>query len=183
MRQIGQEIDLGTSIDNNVLKLGPMTMEASSDRIIIVEDPFVSGYECASCGGRGIVNCENCEGTGKSVIVKDGKCSHCQGAKSVACPTCGGKGGTLVLPEASERRPTTGQIVSVGPLVTTFKRGESVLYPSFVGHVLDLEATDVTGQPVVAAIRILQPVDILAKITGHMDLRRTRSSKAMGTAA
>jgi co-chaperonin GroES (HSP10) len=183
MRQVGQEIDLGSSVDNNVLQLGPMTMEACSDRMIVIEDPFVSGYECGTCAGSGVVRCANCDGTGKSVIVKDGKCSHCQGAKTLACPTCGGKGGTLVLPEASERRPTTGQIISTGPEITKFVRGQSVLYQSFSGHVLDLEATSVDGRPVVAAIRILQESDILAKITGHMDLRRTRSSKAMGTAA
>jgi co-chaperonin GroES (HSP10) len=183
MRQIGQEIDLGSSLENNVLTLGPMTMEASADRMIVVEDPFVSGYECSSCGGRGVVNCENCQGTGKSVIVKDGKCSRCQGSKVMKCPACDGKGGTIVVPEVSERRPTTGQIVSVGPKITQYARGESVLYPSFAGHVLDLEATDIDGNAVVAAIRILQESDILAKVSGHLELRRVKKSAALGSAA
>ena len=183
MRQIGQEIDLGSSVENNVLKLGSMTMEASADRMIVVEDPFVSGYECVVCGGRGVVSCENCEGTGKSVIVKDGKCSHCQGSKTMKCPECGGKGGTIVVPEVSERRPTTGQIVSTGPQITQYKRGESVLYPSFSGHVMDLTASDRDGNEVVAAIRILQESDILAKVSGHLELRRVKKSQAVGTAA
>ena len=182
MRQIGQEIDLG-SLESNVLKLGAMTMEASADRMIIIEDPFVSGYECVRCNGRGVLPCENCKGTGSSVIVKDGKCSHCQGGKTMACTECGGKGGTIVVPEVSERRPTTGKIVSIGPLVENYERGESVLYPSFSGHALDFEAMDLQGNPVVAAIRILQPSDILAKISGHMELRRVRKSAALGSAA
>jgi co-chaperonin GroES (HSP10) len=183
VRQIGQEIDLGSSLESNILLLGPMTMEASSDRMIVVEDPFVSGYECTSCNGRGVVNCENCEGSGKSVIVKDGKCSHCQGSKTMKCSACAGKGGTIVVPEVSERRPTTGQIVSVGPKITQFVRGESVLYPSFAGHVLDLEATDLQGNAVIAAIRILQESDILAKVSGHLELRRVKKSAAMSSAA
>lgn len=183
MRQIGQEIDLGSSLENNVLRLGSMTMEASSDRMIVIEDPFVSGYECPTCGGRGVVGCGNCDGTGKSVIVKDGKCSHCQGSKVVKCGACGGKGGTIVVPEVSERRPTTGQIVSVGPKITHFVRGESVLYPSYCGHVMDLEATDLDGNAVVAAIRIVQESDILAKVSGHLELRRVKKSQAVGTAA
>ena len=182
MRQIGQEIDLG-SLESNVLKLGSMTMEASADRMIIIEDPFVSGYECVECNGRGVLPCENCKGTGTSLIVKDGKCSHCQGNRTMACPLCEGKGGTIVVPEVSERRPTTGQVVSVGPLVKDFLRGESVLYPSFSGHALDFEAMDMQGNPVVAAIRILQPSDILAKISGHMELRRVKKSAALGSAA
>ena len=183
MRQIGQEIDLGSSPDNNVLKLGSMTMEASGDRMIVIEDPFVSGYECVTCAGRGVVSCENCKGTGKSAVVMDGKCSRCDGNATMKCPSCGGKGGTIVLPEVSERRPTTGQIVSTGPRISQYQRGESVLYPSFAGHVMDLEASDTNGNAVVAAIRILQESDILAKVSGHLELRRMKKSQALHTAA
>src|SRR6267142_5973894 len=105
---------------SNVLTLGTMEWEAHFDRIIVLQDDFRSGLECKRCLGRdvrkeiSVISCENCNGTGKSVIVKDGKCSMCSGDGVIPCPECKGKGGTLILPENAERRPTTGTIVSAG---------------------------------------------------------------------
>ena len=177
------EIDLESALKTNVLKLGSMELEAHSDRIIVVQDDFVSGYECLTCKGKQEIACDNCEGSGKSVIVKDGKCSKCQGRKAIVCPTCSGKGGVLIIPQNAERRPTTGEILSIGPGVKNFKRGESVIYPSFAGHVWDLTAIDIHGHEVTVVVVCLREDEVLAKVSGHLELRRVRKSAAMSTAA
>lgn len=184
-----QEIDIKSAVETNVLNLGGMTMEAAGDRIIVVEDEFKSGYECGMCEGAGTLICENCNGTGKSSISKDARCSQCQGRKSVTCPECKGKTvveGGLVVPEASVRRPTTGTIVSVGPDVTLrgrFARADSVIYTSFSGHVFELNAFDLAGREIVIVIRVIQESDILAKVSGHLELRRVKKTQALGSAA
>jgi co-chaperonin GroES (HSP10) len=184
-----QEINIKDAIETNVLNLGGMTLEASADRIIVVEDEFKSGYECGMCEGAGSLVCENCNGTGKSSISKDARCSQCQGRKNIVCPECKGKTvvqGGLVVPEASVRRPTTGTIVSIGPDVEArgrFTRAQSVIYTSFSGHVFELNAFDLAGREIVIVIRVIQESDILAKVSGHLELRRVKKSAALGSAA
>ena len=232
-----QEINIKDATTSNVLNLGGLTLEASGDRIIVVEDEFKSGYECLTCEGVGSLVCENCNGTGKSSISKDARCSQCQGRKSVVCPECNGKTvvkGGIVVPEASERRPTTGTIVSLGPdqkqqpcatcagfgnmpeirqikqinpyketpiedstrtfevrcdickgsgTVARYSRGQSVIYTSFSGHVFELNAFDLSGREIVIVIRVIQESDILAKVSGHLELRRVKKSAAVGSAA
>lgn len=181
-----QEIDIKSAVETNVLNLGGMTLEAAADRIIVVEDEFKSGYECSMCEGAGTLICENCNGSGKSSISKDARCSKCQGRKNIVCPECKGKTvveGGLVVPEASVRRPTTGTIVSVGPDVKRFERAQSVIYTSFSGHVFELNAFDLAGREIVIVIRVIQESDILAKVSGHLELRRVKKSAALGSAA
>lgn len=186
------EIDLASAIETNVLKLGTMTMEAHADRLVIVQDPFVSGYECTTCGGAQKVKCENCDGGGKTLRANSSeqliekKCSHCEGTGRVKCGACDGKGGLIIVPDASERRPTTGTIVSVGDQVQksgVFERGQAVIYPSFAGYAYDLVAEDMHGHPVEITIVVLRESEVLAKIAGHLELRRVRKSAALGTAA
>jgi hypothetical protein len=181
-----QEIDLKSAIDTNVLNLGGLTLEASSDRLIVIEDEFKSGYECNLCAGLGSIPCDSCGGTGKSAVVKDGRCARCEGRQNIVCPECGGKGvekGGLHIPEASVRRPTTGTIVSIGPDVKRFKRSQSVIYTSFSGHVFELNAFDLSGREIVIVIRVIQESDILAKVSGHLELRRVKKSAAVSSAA
>ena len=182
-----QEIDLKSAIDTNVLKLGALTMEAFNDRLLVIEDEFRSGYECFDCVGKKKIKspeleelvCENCSGTGQSVINKEARCSRCKGSGRTLCPTCKGKGGVIVVAQASERRPTTGTVVSIGEKVERAQRGESVIYTSFSGHVYDLELPG--GEQIV--IRVIQESDILAKVSGHLELRRVKKSAAMSSAA
>lgn len=197
------EIDLVSALETNVLKLGTMTMEAHADRLLIVQDPFVSGYECTTCGGKTVVNevsyvrCANCKGEGKywkeqpafpsdpvrGFVRTEFKCAECEGTGMIRCPACDGKGGTIIVPDASERRPTTGTIASVGNEVKMFERGQAVIYPSFAGHAYDLTAEDMQGNPVAITIVILRESEVLAKISGHLEMRRVKKSAAMGTAA
>jgi co-chaperonin GroES (HSP10) len=198
------EIDLASALQSNVLKLGTMTMQAHADRLLIVQDPFVSGYECTVCGGKNVINevsyvsCSDCRGRGYRVRVVqpqlgseddqaqetvEVKCSTCDGQGQVVCSACEGKGGVIIVPDASERRPTTGTIASIGNEVTQFERGQSVIYPSFAGHAYDLTAEDMQGNPVQITIVILRESEVLAKISGHLELRRVKKSAALGTAA
>jgi hypothetical protein len=195
------EIDLQSAITTNVLRLGELTLEAHADRIVVVEDEFRSGYECATCGGTGNIKCADCS-DGTSAVNPLIKCKSCAGTTWILCADCGGKGALLVIPEQSERRPTTGTIVSVGPDVarlTRFQamlyaireffgfkvpakrlaRGQSVIYPSFCGHVFDLNAVDLRGTEIQVCIRIMRESEVIAKVSGHLDLRRVQKSVAM----
>jgi co-chaperonin GroES (HSP10) len=213
-----QEIDLKSAIETNVLKLGALTMEAFNDRLLVIEDEFRSGYECtvclgktkvpcAKCGAKGYAVCDNCRGSGHSILVPGAKCTvclgvgklvceGCNGAKTTACEACGGRGvteGGLVIPEASERRPTTGVVVSTGWKVNSriarflawftrkqiIQRGQSVIYTSFSGHVYDLELPN----DEVVVIRVIQETDILSIVSGHLELRRVKKTQALGSAA
>lgn len=213
-----QEIDLKSAIETNVLKLGALTMEAFNDRLLVIEDEFRSGYECtvcfgktkvtcSKCTGKGFQVCDNCRGSGMSILVPGAKCTVClgvgkllceicNGVKTTPCEACAGRGvveGGLVIPEASERRPTTGVVASTGWKVNSrltrflswftrkqvIQRGESVIYTSFSGHVYDLELPN----DEVVVIRVIQESDILAKVGGHLELRRVKKSAAVGSAA
>jgi co-chaperonin GroES (HSP10) len=149
----------------NSFSAGKVEFEALSDRILIEEDPFRSGYECTGCGGSGKAGCGNCVGgttsTGK-------KCSHCEDGM-VTCSVCSGKGGLLIAPEVSQRRPTTGKVVSVGEDVKTLRVGDSVMYSNFAGYVVDLARA---GQSVV--LRILHESEVLCKVRGQLELRTLR---------
>lgn len=178
-----QEIDLRG--ESNLLKMGGLSLEAHADRLIVVRDEFRSGYECATCTGRGVVACENCKGTGVSVVAANARCSRCKGGKTVICPECEGKQvmeGGIVVPDSSKREVTTGTIVSVGPEVTKFKRGDSILFTSFTGHELDLNAYELDGTEVKVAIVIMRESEPLAKVSGHLELRRVKRSAAVATA-
>ena len=178
-----QEIDLrGTS---NVLKMGSLEIEAHADRLIVVRDEFRSGYECATCVGKGRVTCNNCNGTGMSVVAANARCSRCKGERFILCPECEGKQvmeGGIVVPDTSKREVTTGTIVSIGPEVTKFKRGDSILFTSFTGHELDLNAYELDGTEVKVAIVIMRESEPLAKVSGHLELRRVKRSSAVATA-
>lgn len=77
-----------------------------------------------------------------------------------------------MVPDVSQRRPSTGQVVSVGDKVKYFKVGDNVLYSNFAGHAMDLERG---GHKVV--VRILHESEILASVKGHLELRSVRNEK------
>ena len=72
----------------------------------------------------------------------------------------------LIVPEKSQRRPTTGSIVSIGEKVSVYKKGEKVVYGNFSGHVMDLDAS---GEKVI--LRILHDTEILCRVEGNLSYR------------
>lgn len=173
------ELDFQKAFDTNILELGSFEMEALDDRIMVIEDEFRSGYECAQCLGKQTVICPECAGLGQYEGIGGKnwkKCSACSGTGKVKCPACDGKGALLVTPEVSERRPTTGRIVSIGQNVRSEKliRGVSVIFPSHIGHVYEVQAWDQNGNEVMVVVRIMRENEVLAKVKGHLDLRRVR---------
>lgn len=77
-----------------------------------------------------------------------------------------------MVAEVSQRRPSTGRVVSVGDKVKYFAVGDNVLYSNFAGHTMDLGRT---GSTVV--VRILHETEILAQVKGHLELRQLRNEK------
>ncbi len=195
------EIDFQSAVETNWIKLGTLEMEATGDRVIVVQDDFRFGTECTTCGARDIrmisqteqrsvVRCEECGGTGKvwsvvnKAVVKD--CPACEGKGWYVCLACNGTGtevGAIAHPQDREQRPTTGMIVSVGSEVKNYQRGESAIYPSFAGHFFDLEAVDVHGREVKVSIGILHEIELMAHVRGHLELRRVKKSVALHTTA
>ncbi len=152
---------------------GPVEFAAFGDRLLVVEDEFRSGYECSVCSGKGKVSCAECGGNGRYTREnRTFKCSTCEGKAVMTCAACDGKGGILVVPDVSQRRPSTGKVVSVGDKVKYFAAGQDVLYSNFAGHAMDL---DRAGMKVV--LRILHETEILAQVKGHLELRSVRGQK------
>ena len=135
-------------------EVGEVGFAASGDRLVIEEDQFKSGYECKVCGGSGRVP------------------STVAGGKVKTCPECDGKGGIIVVPEVSQRRPTTGIVRSAGELCKVYKVGDGVLFSNFAGFAIDLNRA---GQPV--CLRILHETEVLTKVRGHLELRAISSQR------
>lgn len=157
-------------------KAGEVSFYALGDRVIVREDEFRSGYECGTCGGHGRVACANCGGTGKSKVNAHAKCSACHGETNEICPECNGKGGVLVVPEQSQRRPSSGMIVSVGEDCVTLKEGENVLYSNFAGYAIDLDRAGIK-----TVLRILHEKEVLCRVEGHLELRTLRNKTDITT--
>jgi chaperonin GroES len=131
-------------------EVGKLKFSGFGDRVLIQEDEFKSGYECGDCGG-----------SGKSRLNPNIVCKGCSGTGVVV--------GGLIVPEESQRKPTTGTIVSCGPECKFLKVGQAVLYSSYAGHTIDLQRA---GQAIV--LRVLHETEILCLIEGHLDLKTVR---------
>jgi hypothetical protein len=166
------------SQNRNMYFAGDFGMEATSDRVLIVEDDFRSGYECEACNEVGSLVCPGCDGSGTSRVVVGAACSMCHGDKKITCESCKGKGVLLEIPQASKRRPTTGIIVSVGWEVKNFAIGDFALFPNYCGEVYDLSGVNSDGQELTVVLRMLKEREIIARITGHLKLRRLNMHKS-----
>lgn len=130
------------------------------DRIIIEEDIFRTGYECKTCDGFALVPCKHCsDGTEPDMPYR--QCAACGGTREVLCPTCGGKGALIVVPELSERRPTSGVIRAIGSRVTEFKVGDHVMYGNHSGHVQEFRKKR-------AVMRIMRESEVMCIVAGVM---------------
>lgn len=192
--------------DSNFYYAGPMGMKACFNRILVVEDDFRSGYECETCNktgqvncghckGEGSVVCENCTGSGKSSVVIGAKCSTCEGSGKLestcteckgsgkqSCSDCKGIGETIVIPEVAKRRPTTGQIVSLGWSATRtwygirrFNRGDYVAYGNFCGEVWELSGLDYQGNESTIVCRMMKDNEVLCQVSGQLSLKRMKN--------
>lgn len=131
--------------DNTVFVVaGKLALEAIENKILILIDKFRSGYECKDCNETGIfVSCE-CErnGTPGKFVTRLGEkpCPYCDGyyeqRRGFSCKACKGTGSTLVMPENARAIPTSGVIVSVGPLCSVRKIAERVLFGAHTGYYL-----------------------------------------------
>ena len=195
------EIDLESALKTNWIKLGTFEMEATGDRVIVVQDDFKFGTECLTCQAkdirmisqneqRSVIACPDCKGAKKVHKAGNDKlfvnCVECEARGWIVCPDCKGTGteaGLIAHPQDRETRPTTGTIVSVGEKVSNYKRGESAIYDSFSGHAFKLEAEGMNGKPVEVWIVILREDELKARVKGHLELRRVKRGAALHTAA
>jgi co-chaperonin GroES (HSP10) len=180
-----------TEATSNIFALGPMTMEALGDRVLVLVDEFRSGYECTACGGRQKVRCTDCV-NGHSTLNPNMQCKTCHGSMEMVCAECEGRGvekGGLVIQDNAQNRPESGVIVSVGEHVgmgthrlfgavrietrepqQKLRIGDKILFGRFSGHQINMATS--TKEEVV--FRILNESEVLTRITGHLELRRLR---------
>lgn len=183
----------------NVIWVGETGFEADADKLIVVIDEFRSGHECRTCLAKDIrmvgpnrtasfVPCKECSGKGKRPKAgnpdMEVKCSACDGSGSVQCPACGGRGGLIAIPKQSQGAPTTGKIVSIGPLVPAGKRklGDRVMFGSYTGMQYDVTAKLATGEEKEINLRILRDDEVLTKLYGILELRQVKKAMALYTA-
>lgn len=153
-------------------------MEATYDRVLVLEDEFRSGYECEACAKTGTIACPQCIGAGSYISegsTVEKKCSACEGKGEVVCSECKGKGELIVIPDVAKRRPTTGLIVSAGCDVKEYKLGEYACYPNFCGEVWELSGLDHAGNESTIVLRIIKERELLCRVTGHLELKRMRN--------
>jgi hypothetical protein len=189
--------DIAIDLESNIVWIGEAGFEAHADRVIVLQDDYRSGFECPTCLDQGkhtvsgkevsTVRCEVCQGTGKRPKAGNAelkvRCTDCSGEGWIVCPDCGGKGGTIVLAENTKGRPTTGTIVSIGPEVTRWKRGEKCIYPNFSGHAYDLKGFTKNGQVAEVILVILRDEEILSHMYGTLEQNQVKRSAALHTNA
>lgn len=110
--------------------------------IMILEDEFMSSYDCKTCKGSGqvIKECLKCSGNGsyRDQGESTETCAKCDGKGKWLedCKDCNGKGALLEIPDQAKSRPTSGRIISIGPDVTIYKLIDRVAYSGYTGHLL-----------------------------------------------
>lgn len=75
-----------------------IVLEAVEDKLIVKIDDYKTGYECLICNETGWVP------------------SPRKNEPDIQCANCHGRGVTIVIPEIAKHLPTSGVILSVGPM-------------------------------------------------------------------
>lgn len=161
MEQEVEDLNCSSERNDNVVFIvaGHLALEATEDKIIIQLDPFRSGYECKTCNGTGTQSvCSRCNGTGKDRFEQ--LCPVCNGQPFISkdCPDCKGVGASIVVPESAKALPTSGRIVSAGPLCTKRQVGERVLFGAHTGYFLPFKGN--------IRLRIMREHEVMCKIYG-----------------
>jgi hypothetical protein len=163
----------------------PYEFEAKGDMVLVSVDIFKTGYECKECKGAGRIKsrcaCEETDHPGLKYSLSDlfefqpdiakaraeMKCPTCKGnfqamRVDAVCPLCNGKATLLHIPDASKILPTTGVILSLGPLVNKelgLKIHDRVLFGAFVGVMIPTKAPGVV-------FKVIRGHEILCTIRG-----------------
>jgi co-chaperonin GroES (HSP10) len=106
----------------------PYTFTALGDKVLITLDQFKSGYECATCKGKGKVVSKLTENL-------------------VLCPSCEGKSvkeGGIIIPDTAKMLANSGVVVSMGAKArkecTEYKLGDRVLFSAHAGSLIPTRA-------------------------------------------
>ena len=114
--------------DSNIVTFpgSPYGFEALNEKILVAIDIFKSGFECRVCLGKKTVETK----VGRETVVSE-------------CPECNGIGATLILPDTAKVQPTTGVVVSMGPVAREragFTLGDRVLFGPYAGQMIFTKA-------------------------------------------
>lgn len=79
--------------------------------------------------------------------------------------------------------PTTGRIVSIGPLVPAGKRklNDRVMFSSYAGNQYDVTGKTPDGAEKAIHLRIIRDEEVLQKIYGILELRQVKKAMALHT--
>lgn len=158
-----------------------LAMEALGTNVIIKEDRFKSGNECKRCDGLGFLDevCRQCEGTKEDrfgnpckwcgtnaaetdkVFANSSSGLHLEAGKQL-CPECKGRKAIIAIPEESERRTSSGIVMSVGPEVKRLVVGDRVFYSNFAGTAIEFKQIGVA--------RIMHEEEIQGRLWGVASL-------------
>jgi len=143
-------------------------MRALNEKITVVIDLSITGYECKRCKGKKKIKLEcSCVTEGhpgrkysasQIKVVREAMgdtvadaralavCQECDGHPSstfVECPECHGNGGLIIIPKKSKNLPQTGVVVSMGKVArekAEFKIGDRILFGEFSGQFIPTKA-------------------------------------------
>jgi co-chaperonin GroES (HSP10) len=135
-----------------------IVLEATEDKIIVKLDDYKTGYECA-----------NCNETGKIA-------SNKKDEDFIECPVCRGKGVTLVVPDSAKHLPTSGIILSVGPMTKNKIRERALVSSAFPINEIDYPENKIQlGQRVIFTAH----VGTLIPFKGNIKLKVMREHEVL----
>ncbi len=158
-KEMTAQLDINLGFDN-VLELTDLGIgiEALGDKIVVLLDSYRSGYECTKCKGIGKLRqfsrckCDPVDWYEETHLPRGERnrfgelCELCGGDYMskrldlvVECPQCKGKGATLIIPQSAQSLPTTGVVVSVGPLATKIKKHCRIVASPYAGTYIPMK--------------------------------------------
>ena len=150
--------------------------------------------KCTECEGLGWKVCPACQGKGGSLVMADNqkgkpttgvvvsvgpdtsltKCKDCYGTGQVVSRDI--KPGSLIMADNCGKCGGSGR-------VSTFKRGQKVIYPSFAGTAYDLKGYDTKNRLVDVVLVVLRDSDITSYMYGSLEQNQVKNAQARYTNA